>query len=160
MKDFLMKTTMHFNASTALAGVVLVLLALASCRSETRTNSAGDVGELQREVLEVHDEVMPKMSDISTLRSQLKSHLQSDSLDQDEISRIDEAILALNEADEAMMTWMHDYSDNKPPGDTVPDVLRSFLEKEMEKIQAVRDKMLESISNAKSLLKELERHEK
>jgi len=122
------------------------------------------------EVMVIHDEVMPRMQDIYELKKQLSERMQA--LQQD-TTGLDSAAyiqciqqkIALEDADDAMMTWMRDFSDNMAPpseekykshlektGITHEEYLK-FLDAEKTKISEVSDAMLSSISDAKELLK-------
>ncbi|KAA6438584.1 viral A-type inclusion protein [Dyadobacter flavalbus] len=117
---------------------------------------------LETEVLTLHDEVMPKMDEIMTLKSQLSRKIQHmDSLQNEGISSItfaEERIKAvdlnqkLNESDKLMMKWMHEYR-----GDSAKklksDQALAYFEKEKEKILNVKQTTLKSIQEAETFLK-------
>lgn len=109
------------------------------------------VSKLEKEVLAIHDEVMPKMADINNLLvkfTALKDQFLNgpDSILVNEIVAIDSMILLLEEADEAMMNWMRQY---KSPGkDMEEEEAKNYLIKEKEKILAVRKIMNEHIETA------------
>lgn len=117
---------------------------------------------LETEVLTIHDEVMPKMDQIMTLKSQLSKKIQHmDSLQNEGISSItfaEERIKAvdlnqkLNESDKLMMKWMHEYR-----GDSAKklksDQALTYFEKEKEKILNVKQTTLKSIQEAETFLK-------
>lgn len=117
---------------------------------------------LESEVLTIHDEVMPKMDQIMTLKSQLSKKIQAmDSLQNEGISSItfaEERIKAvdlnqkLNESDKLMMKWMHEYR-----GDSAKklksDQALAYFEKEKEKILNVKQTTIKSIQEAQTFLK-------
>lgn len=133
--------------------IVLALLALGmwACGN----NDAEELKVLEQEVMDVHDEVMPKMGAISALNDTLKqlyTAYKLDSLvaDTAQLSAIDEHITALSRADEAMMQWMRNY---ERPGEDMPaEEKRTYLESEQEKINEVRDEMLGAIAKAEAFL--------
>ncbi len=96
------------------------------------------------EVMEIHDIVMPKMSDINKAKKQLRK-LKTE----ENNSIIDDQIQKLDEADEAMMSWMADF--DKPNFENLQDNL-NYLEKEKEKISGVSDQMLSVIAESKDLI--------
>lgn len=104
--------------------------------------------KLYDEVMFIHDEVMPKMSDISKLGKEIKKKKQELS-DSTLIAIYDDHIKALNEADEAMYDWMHEFELPDQESDVEP-----YLIKEKDRIQKVSDMMLSSIANAQKLLDE------
>jgi len=135
------------------------LLLIYGCDSNAEKDK---ITGLETEVLTIHDEVMPKMDEIMTLKSQLSKKIQSmDSLQNEGISSItfaEERIKAvdlnqkLNESDKLMMQWMHEYH-----GDSAKklksDQALAYFEKEKEKILNVKQTTLRSIEEAKTFLK-------
>ncbi|HEV7349946.1 viral A-type inclusion protein [Telluribacter sp.] len=135
---------------------MLAVIALGSC-----TQDADKVKEIEQEVLDIHDEVMPKMDDVMKLKQQLKTKLANlDSLQQEGISSntmAEERIKAsdLNRqlvlADSLMMEWMYQYRGDSAkalPSDQAMD----YFNKEKEKITVVKDKTLKSIKEAEGFL--------
>jgi hypothetical protein len=94
---------------------------------------------LLAQVMEIHDEVMPKMEDIMKLKSKLKDREDAD-----------EILDALDAADKAMMNWMHNFK--APSKDLTFDQAMEYLEAQRKSIADVRDLMLEAIANAEIAL--------
>lgn len=120
------------------SGLTLILI-LAACQQK-----ADD--PLYTEVMDIHDNVMPRMSEISKLSMELrtrKKSLQDSAL----ISNYDQRIEALNEAENAMFDWMNDF---KLPEEK--EKRKAYLEDEKVKIQRVRNLMINSIDNAQKIL--------
>lgn len=134
------------------------LLLIYGCDSNAEKDK---ITGLETEVLTLHDEVMPKMDEIMTLKSQLSKKIQRmDSIQNEGISSItfaEERIKAvdlnqkLNESDKLMMQWMHEYR-----GDSAKklksDQALAYFEKEKEKILNVKQTTLKSIQEAKTFL--------
>jgi len=93
----------------------------------------------------IHDKVMPEMSKIHSLKKQLKAI---------EVPQANEIILdhvkELNDADEAMMTWMADF---KVPEDQAQH--DEYLKAEKVKIQQVSDQMYGAMDKASKLIDSL-----
>ena len=116
---------------------------------------------IESEVLTIHDEVMPQMDEIMTLKSKLSRKIQSmDSLQNEGISSItfaEERIKAvdlnqkLNESDKLMMQWMHEYRGDSAKKLKADQAL-AYFEKEKEKILNVKQTTLKSIQEAKTFL--------
>ncbi|MEO6282878.1 MAG: viral A-type inclusion protein [Dyadobacter sp.] len=137
---------------------IAFLITLCGCGQEAKKDKVAD---LESEVMTIHDEVMPQMDAIMTLKSKLSKKIQSmDSLQNEGISsntlaeqRIKAADLnqKLNESDKLMMTWMHEYR-----GDSAkklkPEEAASYFESEKEKILLVKQTTLKSIQEAKTFL--------
>lgn len=119
------------------------------------------IAELETEVLTLHDEVMPKLEEIMTLKSKLsKKIISMDSLQNEGISgnnlaenRMKAVDLnqRLNESDKLMMDWMHAYN-----GDSAkklkPQQSLLYFENEKKKMIHVKEFTLKSIQEAKSYL--------
>lgn len=103
--------------------------------------------KLYSEVMAVHDEVMPKMGDIYTLKEGLKKKL-ADNPAADKKSEIESAITKLDAADESMRVWMREF-DSEAIKDE--EKKREYLENEMEKVKKLREDMLAAIEQAKGL---------
>lgn len=137
---------------------ITFLIVISGCGQEAKKDKVSD---LEAEVMTIHDEVMPQMDAIMTLKSKLSKKIQSmDSLQNEGISsntlaeqRIKAADLnqKLNESDKLMMTWMHEYR-----GDSAkklnPEEAASYFEKEKEKILLVKQTTLKSIQEAKTFI--------
>jgi hypothetical protein len=103
--------------------------------------------KLYSDVMAIHDEVMPKMGDIYTLKEGLKKKLE-DNTEGDKKSEIESTITKLDEADKAMRVWMREF---KPEDITDEAKKREYLDNEMEKVKKVREDMLAAIEQAKAL---------
>ena len=123
----------------------LAFLLVVGCTSKTET--------LKDEVMAIHDEVMPRMQDIMNLKKQARQQidsLSSDTLSQDaRIEELEQLIQELEEADEAMMGWMRAYKRNFEGSD---EEYMEYLMGEKQKIQQVRDEMMEAINEAEATL--------
>lgn len=101
-------------------------------------------------VMEIHDEVMPRMTEIGKLKRQLKRKLKEDNVvKQDSIQQY---IYQLEEADNAMMNWMGDFK--KPSFEDIKAAEQVYIT-EKQKIIVVRDKMNSTISNVEMFLSRL-----
>lgn len=144
---------------------LLIILSLAgmigmSCKRKTadvQTNgnaASADLQNFENEIMKVHDEVMPKMTNINKLSTQLRD-IKSRTGKTPEgqpvaIEGLDETLQALREAEQGMMDWMKNYSEIK--ASLTEENLKKFYEKELQKIMSVKDNMLNSIEKANSWL--------
>ena len=137
---------------------LLMTIALTSC-SDT-ADSAGSEGEdataelrkIEQEVLDIHDEVMPKMGDLNNNRKKLIKRLYTrDSVEYG--MRIRESVDNLEEADSLMWDWMHNYS--RPSYDKDLDSVEAYLNAELVKVKVMREKFFSGLSESEALLKEL-----
>ena len=142
--------------NNAIAFGSLWLLFAACTNDHQHQNSQSNYNELEEKVMAVHDEVMPKMGQMKVLKKQLGAAKDSlarqkpanDSLIQILQSRIE----ALEQADRAMWDWMHQY---KVPTHEDDSAIVAYLEDEMKRVTEVKEKMLQSIEQGKSLSQSL-----
>ncbi|MDX5480226.1 MAG: hypothetical protein LPK07_00935 [Hymenobacteraceae bacterium] len=116
--------------------LALPFFILTSC--ETGPSEAEQKDELESTVMTVHDEAMAKMGDIYKMRRNLRTlrdTLEARQTDSTSLQALQAEISGLNQADEAMMQWMRNYS--------APDTLQheqamTYLQQELEKIERVQ----------------------
>ncbi len=110
------------------------------------------VAALEKEVLAIHDQLMPKMGELMALKKQARQLLlRQESLQTSQDStQLQTLIRQLEAADAAMMDWMHHY-DGKLAGQADSDKLK-YLEAEKKKITWVRTLMLVSLAQGRQLL--------
>ena len=118
-----------------------------SCKNDQPMEKAEDQ-LLHDKVMAIHDEVMPKMSDIHRLKKELRAEI--DSTQQEELESITRQLVLLNDADESMMDWMHEL---KIPEERIAKI--EYLEGQVPLIENVRDKMLAAIETSEELLEDL-----
>lgn len=135
----------------------LIALALTACNRD-----ADKVNELESEVMGIHDEVMPKMDDIMSLKRNIGTKIaQLDSLQQEGVSSTTLAeqrlkALELNNrlsrADSLMMEWMYAYRGDSakalPAGEAM-----EYFRIEKDKIVHVQELTMKSIQDAREFLK-------
>lgn len=115
----------------------LAISFISSCKEKTN---------LEAEVIAIHDEVMPKMGDIHLAKKDLKKILTS-SVDDSTKAEILNLLSNLENADEGMMEWMHNW---KVP-ESEPE-RTDYLLKEKDKITKVKSDMLNSLEAAKNYI--------
>ena len=121
-----------------------------SSEQQTSGGNAQDLQALEAQVMAVHDEVMPKMKDINDLSAKLRAIKSS--LKENEVGKrespegLEEIQSALKMADQAMWDWMKSYSDTKAT--LTEDQFKPFYEKELEKINKIKQDMLGAIEKA------------
>lgn len=136
---------------------ITLITILAACAGQDKDK----ILELEGQVLTIHDEVMPQMEEIMTLKMKLsKKMVQLDSLQDEGVtgnSLAEERIKAadlnqrLNEADKLMMSWMNEFrGDSAKKLQSDQAVL--YFENEKKKIDEVKQVTIKSINDAKSFL--------
>ncbi len=159
---------MNYNKYISLA--ILVILSLSACQPKESQNQDKQVVKdrelpaeeqaeklLHDEIMAVHDEVMPKMDVIMSIKGELLEKLDSlrdlPEVPASTVEKLESGVKSLENADESMMSWMRQWS---PPGDSVShnSKLRYYNQQKV-KMNTVRDDMLNSIDSAKLLLESL-----
>jgi hypothetical protein len=133
----------------------LMILILSSCgkpaqkvEQEDQEESTDPNRALYDQVMNVHDEVMPKMEDIYKFKKELTGKIAKSP---DQKADLEKVIANLDSADQAMMDWMHNF---EPLADSVDqEKAREYLETEMEKIKKVKELTDESLEKAEAALK-------
>lgn len=117
--------------------------------TEDTENTSGVAG-IEAEVLRIHDEVMPKMTDIQHLASQLRERKttapKDDSGNPIWPDGLDNNLTRLKQAESVMVDWMKQYSDQRAKV-TEPNA-EAFYKAELEKIKQVREFMLKALDEA------------
>lgn len=153
---------MDFNKTIANSIFILVLAGLVISCGKSADTSEGTVEEnkaptatsvLHDEVMAIHDEVMPKMDQIMRLKTALREKLElakQQSAGKEKVDTLEQAILKLEEADEAMMQWMRDFQSQKDAADQQKAV--QYYKEQKVAITQVKEKMLTAIQNGTEVL--------
>lgn len=128
----------------------IIALAIVGCQKSDQAHhhDEGNATEsdstntiLYNQVMDIHDEVMPKMEDLYNLKKDLQGKLATASTG-DEKS-IKQRIVEIDSASKMMEDWMHEFN---PPADTTDqEQIRAYLEGEMEKVKRVREAMTNAL---------------
>ncbi|MDL5511036.1 hypothetical protein QSE00_04365 [Arenibacter sp. M-2] len=127
-----------------------VLIAVAySCKDQNNDNSQ------MKNVMAIHDEVMPKMGTIGKLVSQLDEKITNDASSDDYVAAREE----LKVAHKAMMDWMKGFGDRFDGdeilnGKALTEEKQKWLDEEESKVKALKDQINSSIGQAEELLKD------
>lgn len=129
--------------------IAAVLLSFTSCKKEKKVEENTQM----KEVMAIHDEVMPKMGTLGKLVGQLKP--MADSLGQESVEA--KAMKDLQEANRAMMDWMQGFgnrfdSEEIMNGKELSEEKQKWLKEEEEKINKVKTDINSSIEKAEKLL--------
>ncbi len=146
---------MKFSQILFLSGMIIM-----SCKPKSATEESsatlkkGDITAYETEILKIHDEAMPKMTEMNQLETQLRNirtkASQSDQGSSAIPEGIDQVIQSLKSAQNGMLDWMEYYSAMRSK--LQQDVMFSFMESELQKIKVVKDSMSNSIDKAKAWL--------
>lgn len=112
--------------------------------------------QVYKEVMEIHDHSMEKMSEIRSLSRQLNDSIENtgvNPMEQEEtINRYRNYLKDLNDADLAMRQWMRQFSIEEE--ELSREEKLEYLEREKEKIEVVDQKVEEAIREARGALRE------
>ena len=112
--------------------------------------------QVYKEVMEVHDRSMEKMSEIRSLSRQLNDSIENtgvNPMEQEEtINRYRNYLKGLTDADLAMRQWMRQFSIEEE--ELSREEKLEYLEREKEKIEVVDQKVDEAIREARGALRE------
>lgn len=105
---------------------------------------------LSDSVMDVHNEVMPRMDEMFRLTESLKDKIaKTPDMPAAKKQEIEVAIDSLDHASEGMMVWMRQY---KPEANaTDGQAARAYLNNEMTKVSRVKNSILSAIEKGKSL---------
>ena len=135
---------------------VIFAFILAACGANKAEEQKKQQETLAKEVMDIHDEVMPKMGELVSLKKQVKqlvNNWTADSLNTSNDVKITEAgtlIEKLEAADKGMMDWMHEYNGGQ--GLYEHDLIMEYLNAEKVKITQVKTDMNASMDEAKQFL--------
>ena len=134
------RVTMKFV--TRLLTILSVVLAGVGCnKSDDGGNQA-----LYEEVMDIHDEVMPKMNDLHKAKTALQTRLKLPGVADNEKQEISDKIAIIDSASDGMMVWMRQF--NPLPDSLGEEKARIYLEKELEKVKKVKEDIQEALKKA------------
>lgn len=97
---------------------------------------------LYNQVMDIHDEVMPKTEDLYNLSKQLKEKM-TNTTTEEEKQDLQFRILYLDSVNNMMMDWMHEF---QPITDsTDEEVGRAYYETQLEKVKKVKEAILMAV---------------
>ncbi|MCU0348517.1 MAG: hypothetical protein MUC59_16380 [Saprospiraceae bacterium] len=129
---------------SSFACLFLMTIALGCSNANAEKENA-----LRDEVFVIHDEVMPRMSEIVTMKGKLKD-FQMDSTLSIEANAL---TVRLEKAEEGMMDWMNKFTQvEKLRESKNHEEIMAYLEAEKQRISKVSDDMNSSIEAAERFL--------
>lgn len=125
------------------SAIILFFMVFFSCGESTTSDASWRMDQWE-EMMAIHDEVMPKIMDITKLINEVKE----DSLD----PQATQVLSELENADSLMWDWMHNLTPWVDIENMSDDKAKEALREETEAIEVVAQKMNQSISNARQFL--------
>jgi hypothetical protein len=130
---------------------LLILLWVTSCQGE----KVDETQALKDEVIAIHDEVMPYMGELRSLKKEIE--LKSDSLSKEDsvayaekISHLNQLAEKLENAFEGMFVWMRQFK--APEEDTDKKEAKAYLEDQKILVEKVNTDIKTALEKAKSEL--------
>lgn len=116
---------------------------------EITSDPAIDQAKLYDAVMNIHDDVMPKLADINKIKVSLVSRLKNNkNIDSATKKVIDDLITQMNDANKSMFDWMHAFKQKG--SDVSHDDYMKYLNEEKVKISEVKTKILNAIAEGKA----------
>jgi hypothetical protein len=122
-----------------------LLIFVFSC-SNTVVDEKIDIKTLEKELMDIHDEVMPRMGEVIFLTDAIDSliKVEKDTVKRKELNLIHEDLV---KSDKDMMHWMRSYESPAQPYDSSSI---NYINKEKEKVIKLRALILKSIADGKA----------
>lgn len=137
--------------SLGLITLVYFSLQIIGCTSDKKNSTE----ELKKEVIEIHDEVMPLMGNLKTLKTKILEKSASLSKEEDpDIESIQELELLAGKLDSAfdgMFVWMRQFKSDYEGMSS--EEVRMYLLDQKEKVEKVNEDIKEAITSANQALK-------
>jgi len=128
----------------ALAALLFLFAACSGFDTEAKKN----------EVLDIHDEVMPKIGQVMNLKKKVLEKAETEA-DSTKANDLRDLAKQLEDANTGMMVWMRQWSMNSKPHldeETTIEERKAFFKSEMEKVSKVKEDINNSIAAAKKEL--------
>jgi len=135
-----------------------VIIGFAALACESGPSEEEQQNSMKDEVMEIHDEVMPKMGEMNTLKNELLADAESLAIDSTNVENIEKSntlkqiAAELEEANKSMMDWMRNYKPNFD--EQTHEEIMQYLEEQKMKAGEVKNKILTSIEKAKAKIAE------
>ena len=105
---------------------------------------------LYNEVMQIHDEVMPKMDELYKAKVALNTRIaNTPNMAEKEKKEINDMIALLDSAGEGMMVWMRQF--NPMPDSLGEEKAKEYLENELKKVNEVKEDILQALQKAEGV---------
>ena len=103
---------------------------------------------LYDQVMDIHDEVMPKMNDLYKLKKQLRdSIVNTPDMQEERKEEFEQTILLLDSASTSMMVWMRQFN---PPAQKDKEAFQKYMESELVKVRKMREDVLQALEGVEN----------
>ena len=109
----------------------------------TMTNCGEKEKSLYDQVMDIHDEVMPKMNDIYKMRKSLKDSIaNTPDMPEETKQKFEQTILQLDSAGDSMMVWMREFN---PPDQKDEEAFKKYMESELVKVKKMKEDVMKAL---------------
>jgi hypothetical protein len=122
--------------------VLLITIFTCACKPDL---SNPKIEEIYKEVMVIHDEVMPEISTIHKLKKKIRKIDDKSSVSLELIKKLDDA-------DESMMSWMAEFGKFRSMNKAKDEEKITYLKNEKEKINEISKMMKQAISEGMTYL--------
>ena len=103
---------------------------------------------LYDQVMDIHDEVMPKMNDLYKLKKHLQDSIaKTADITEDQKREMEQTIQELDSASKVMMVWMREFN---PPDQKDKETFNKYMESELVKVKKMQEQVMTTLEKAKS----------
>ena len=103
---------------------------------------------LYDQVMDIHDEVMPKMNDLYKLKKQFQDSIaKTTDMPEEQKKEIEQTILQLDSASKSMMVWMREFN---PPDQKDKEAFQKYMESELVKVKKMKEEVMGVLEKLKN----------
>ncbi|KQC32448.1 hypothetical protein AAU57_03205 [Nonlabens sp. YIK11] len=141
-----------------LFAIVMIAFSCKNVAEDPLEEEIASFDQLTEQTMEVHDEVMPEMGRLMDLSIEIDSKMEDAALSDAQVEQLFDAQVELDEAHDAMMDWMKDYSEKFPYEAETPSTVEELenqlpmIKSSLESIKKVQSDTQAAIKNAEELL--------
>jgi len=111
----------------------------------TMTNCGEKEKSLYDQVMDIHDEVMPKMNDIYKMKKSLQDSIKNTpDMPEETKLKFQQTILQLDSAGNSMMVWMREFN---PPDQKDEEAFNKYMEAELVSVKKMREVVMRALKN-------------
>ena len=116
--------------------VIVLIGTMANCGEKEKS--------LYDQVMDIHDEVMPKMNDIYKMRKSLQDSIaKTPDMPEKTKLKFQQSILRLDSAGNSMMSWMREFN---PPEAKDKEAFNKYMETELVKVKKMREDVMRALN--------------
>ena len=129
--------------------LIVLLAVMVSCSSPQKEKE--EKPSLKDQVMDAHDEVMPKMGELRKTQKELLMMADSSAADSLIAAKYTALARDIENANESMMAWMRHFDPNFTG---TPEEVEKYLQTQLKDIEKVKSDMLMSLEEGKKALAE------